>query len=155
VETSDHYKNGATPKSQTSRKIKNNKMKKLLIVSILLITFGSINAQCPVYSGTGYSAKQIGYFDGGKIYSGTGYSAKQIGYIEGEKIFSGTGYSAKQVGYFEAGKIYSGTGYSAKQVGYFEAGKIYSGTGYSAKQVGYIESGGGGCSAAASFLLLL
>ena len=92
-------------------------MKKILILAILLLTFGSINAQCKVYSGTGYSAKQIGYF--------------------------------------EAGKIYSGTGYSAKQVGYFEAGKIYSGTGYSAKQVGSIESGGGGCSAAASFLLLL
>ncbi len=77
-------------------------MKNLLILTTMLHTFGFVNAQCKVYSGTGYSAKQIGYFDGGKIYSGTGYSAKQIGYIEGEKIYNGTGYSAKQVGYIES-----------------------------------------------------
>ena len=77
--------------------------KKILILAILLLTFGFVNAQCKVYNGTGYSAKQIGYFDGGKIYSGTGYSAKQVGYFEAGKIYSGTGYSAKQVGYIESG----------------------------------------------------
>jgi len=42
VEFSDQYKNEATPKSHTSRKIKTNKMKKYfltLIMSILTITF--------------------------------------------------------------------------------------------------------------------
>ena len=39
METSDHYKNGATPKSQTSRKIKNRKMK---IKSILLTAIATL-----------------------------------------------------------------------------------------------------------------
>lgn len=43
VETRDHFKNGATPKSQMSREIKTlNKMKKyflLLIISIFTVTF--------------------------------------------------------------------------------------------------------------------
>ena len=62
-------------------------MKNLLILATMLLTFGFANAQSKIYStnSSGYSATQIGKFEGGKIYStnSSGYSATQVGKYEG------------------------------------------------------------------------
>jgi hypothetical protein len=64
VETRDHYKNGAVPKSQTSRTIfKSNKMKKIKCIIIILTLFTTITAckkETTSSSGTGGGGGTVG-----------------------------------------------------------------------------------------------
>jgi hypothetical protein len=143
---------------------KNNKMKNLLILATMLLTFGFANAQSKLYSTNEYgsSSRQVGKFENGKIYSTNEYgsSARQIGKIENGKIYSTNEYgsSARQIGKIENDKIYSTNEYgsSARQVGKIEGGKVYSTNEYgsSARQVGKYD-GGSSSGAAAAFILIL
>jgi hypothetical protein len=66
-------------------------MKKLLVLTTVLLTFGFANAQCKIYSGTyASSSKQVGLIENGKIYSGTyASSSKQVGLVEGGGMMCG------------------------------------------------------------------
>jgi len=46
-------------------------MKKLLVLTTMLLTFGFANAQCKIYSGTyASSSKQVGLVEGGGMMCG-------------------------------------------------------------------------------------
>ncbi len=65
----------------------------LLIAATIFLGLPEAEANCKIYSGSGYN--QAGWVEGSKVYSGSGYT--QVGWFDGTKIYSGTGYT--QVGW--------------------------------------------------------
>ena len=150
------------------KKIINFIMKKLFILTSILLSFGLANSQCKIYNKNGmlkYTSDIVGYYENGKIYNKNGmlkYSSDIIGYCENGKIYNKNGvlkYSEDIVGYYENGKIYNKNGmlkYSSDIIGYYENGKIYNKNGmlkYSTDIEGYYE-GGIECAAAAAYIIL-
>ena len=107
-------------------------MKNLVILSIMLFTFGFANAQYKIYKDGEYGTRSIlAMYEGGKIYKVGEYGGKGslLGICEGGKIYKLGEYGGKgsQLGICEGGKIYKVGGYGGSRsiLAMYEGGKIY------------------------------
>jgi hypothetical protein len=135
------------------------KMKNLLILATMLLTFGFANAQSKIYRGNStYYGDQIGTYSDGKVYKGNStYYGDQIATVSDGKIYKGNStYYGDQMGTLSNGKVYKGNStYYGDQIATLKDGKIYRGNStYYGDQIG-TYTGGDYCGAAAAFILLL
>ena len=102
VETRSHLKKrGESEKPyEKEQNLNNNKMKNLLILVTMLLTFGFANAQ-RMYDGSG---RPIGRVDGERYYDGSG---RPIGRVDAQRIYDGSG---RPIGRIDGDRLYDGSG---------------------------------------------
>jgi hypothetical protein len=136
-------------------------MKKLLVLSLLLIASSWATAQCTIYKTDRAGAStQNGKSDGKIVYTtdAKGEKASKIGKVDGTILYSTDrkGATPVQKGKIENGVVYSTDrfGTNAVKVGKVEKGTVYSTDSYGLNVtiVGKVE---GDCEAAGALLLLL
>jgi hypothetical protein len=125
METRNHSNGAYSEKvlGRRTQKLNCKKMRKLFLMTTMLLAFGLAKAQY-MYDGSG---RQIGKVSGEYFHDGSG---RQIGKANGGYIYDGSG---RQIGKTSGGYIYDGSG---RQIGKTSGEYLYDGSG---RQIGKIS----------------